>query len=87
MEWNFIPRWDENQVPLYGGVALDRAPRDVLRGWLGRGGQRFQETALTPLTCHSRAGGNRAWVVISYLIGGIILYRVFIIMKSAIRIL
>ena len=27
-----------NQVPLYGGVARDRAPRDVSRGWLGRGG-------------------------------------------------
>ena len=36
--------------------------------------------------CHSRAGGNRAVVVISYLIWGIILCCVFIIMKSAIRI-
>ena len=32
-------------------------------------------------------GGNRAWVVISYLIRGIILCRVFIITKSAIQIL
>ena len=31
-----------------------------------------------------RAGGNRAVVVISYLIGGIILHCVFIITKSAI---
>ena len=28
----------QNQVPLYEGVARDRAPRDVSRGWLGRGG-------------------------------------------------
>ena len=37
-------------------------------------------------SCHSRAGGNRAWVVINYLIGGIILCCVFIIAKPAIRI-
>ena len=32
--------------------------------------------------CHSRAGGNRAWFVISYLILGIILCCVFINSKS-----
>ena len=31
-------------------------------------------------SCHSRAGGNRAWVVISYLIRGIIQRCVFIYM-------
>ena len=36
--------------------------------------------------CHSRAGGNRAVIVISYLIGGIILCCVFIITQSAIQI-
>ena len=34
-------------------------------------------------SCHSRAGGNRAWVVISYLIGGIILCCIFIYLQSA----
>ena len=75
-----------SQFPSIGGVTRARAPRDVSRGWLGRGGQRIQEKTLTLLTCHSRAGGNRAVVVISYLIGGIILCCVFIITKSAIRI-
>ena len=44
-----------NQFPSIGGVPQHRAPRDVSRGWFGRGGQRVQEKTLTPLTCHSRA--------------------------------
>ena len=47
----------------------------------------FKNVHLVPILCHSRAGGNRAVVVVSYLIGGIILCCVFICLKPAIRIL
>ena len=58
-------------------MARYRAPRDVSRGWLGRGGKRVRNYPLSPLTCHSREGGNRAWVVNNYLILGIIQRYIF----------
>ena len=38
--------------------------------WCGGGGHSAWLLLAHSLPCHSRAGGNRAWVVISYLIGG-----------------
>ena len=45
------------KFPSNGGVAT------------GRGGKRASNYPLSLLTCHSRVGGNRAWVVLIILFG------------------
>ena len=44
------PRWERTKFPSVGGVARYRAPRDVSRGWLGRGGKRVRNYPLTLLS-------------------------------------
>ena len=44
------PRWERTKFPSIGGVARYRAPRDVSRGWLGRGGKRVRNYPLTLLS-------------------------------------
>ena len=46
-----------------------RSSSPPLEGWAQPGVVReCEKTHLVPILCHSRVGGNRAWVVISYLI-------------------
>ena len=44
------PATVRSQFPSIGGVARDRAPRDVSRGWFGRGGKRIHDYLLTLYT-------------------------------------
>ena len=60
------------KFPSVGGAAACR-----------RGGKRVRNYPLSPLICHSRAGGNRAWIVISYLIWEV--YSVLYFHPPAIR--
>ena len=54
LDEELIQRRYEPSSPPLEGCPNTRAPRDVSRGWLGRGGKRARNVAISPLTCHSR---------------------------------
>ncbi len=61
--WHEVPGWLLYPTPR-------RAKHDTPRPQMVRWAFEYViARALSP-PCHSRAGGNRAWVIISYLIGG-----------------
>ena len=64
VEGNFVPRRDGLSSP-------------PLEGWWLAAGVVRECGFIHLLSCHSRAGGNRAWVVNNYLILGIIQRYIF----------
>ena len=69
-------------APTTGAVGIGTFPSrskfPSIGGVPQRGGVVREFEIIHLLFCHSRAGGNRVWIVISYLIRGITLCCVFI---------
>ena len=78
---NFVPRRDGSNSPIRrkgelfrGGNAPSSPP---LEGWRLAAGVVRECRIRYLIPCHSREGGNRAWVVNNYLILGIIQRYIF----------